>query len=147
MEYCKTIFIPIKLDEMIKMGKTSEKPKVRSEIPRKGDLLNKFKRGIEDRPFTSDRQVVSGTPGKPCLFCQGEHFNDECTKYSSLSARMKRLQKLHLCVSCLKSGRVRKKCRTNQKSCFYCKSFDHKGAVCPVKFDLTKNNSSETSVK
>uniref|UniRef100_A0A0N5B1I3 VWFA domain-containing protein n=1 Tax=Syphacia muris TaxID=451379 RepID=A0A0N5B1I3_9BILA len=52
----------IKLDEMIEMGKTSEKPKVRSGIPRKGDLLNKFKQGTEDKPSTvmfSDEQEDS----------------------------------------------------------------------------------------
>ena len=45
-----------------------------------------------DGTFAVDVQKkTKGTPRNPCLFCQGQHFNDECEQYKLLADRKQRL--------------------------------------------------------
>ena len=45
-----------------------------------------------DGTFAVDVQKkAKGTPRNPCLFCQGQHFNDECEQYKLLADRKQRL--------------------------------------------------------
>ena len=51
----------------------------------------------------------------PCIFCKGDHYNDECDKYVALSDRKKKLSQQGRCFICLKVGHVVKNCPNSQK--------------------------------
>ena len=72
----------------------------------------------------------------PCVFCQGEHFNDECDQYRELSDRKQQLLSQGRCFLCLKTGHVFRDCSFVQKSgCYYCgKRRHHNRAICPQRF-------------
>ena len=47
---------------------------------------------LSEGTFAVDVQrKTKGTPRNPCVFCQGQHFNDECEQYKLLADRKQRL--------------------------------------------------------
>ena len=50
---------------------------------------------------------------RPCIYCKGNHFNDNCQQYSNVSVRRKQLQRQGRCFICLKIGHISKECSTN----------------------------------
>ena len=86
--------------------------------------------------FTTNVQRRSKFVYNPCVFCQGEHFNDECDQYRELSDRKQRLLSQGRCFLCLKTGHVFRDCSFVQKSgCYYCgKRRHHNRAICPLRF-------------
>ena len=90
-----------------------------------------------DGTFAVDVQrKAKGTPRNPCLFCQGQHFNDECEQYKLLADRKQRLLSLGQCFLCFKTGHTFRECPLIQRSvCYYCgKRGHHNQAICPEKF-------------
>ena len=90
-----------------------------------------------DGTFAVDVQrKAKGTPRNPCLFCQGQHFNDECEQYKLLADRKQRLLSLGRCFLCFKTGHTFRECPLIQRSvCYYCgKRGHHNRAICPEKF-------------
>jgi len=69
----------------------------------------------------------------PCVFCQGEHFNDECDQYKVLTDHKQRLLSLGRCFLCFKIAHTFRDCPLIQKSsCYYCgKRGHHNQAICP----------------
>jgi len=45
---------------------------------------------------------------RPCIFCDGDHYNDQCKRYATLVSRKRKLKKND--VLCLKPGHVLKSC-------------------------------------
>jgi len=92
-----------------------------------------------------------------CVFCSGQHFNDECDKCKELNDRKQQLLAQGRCFLCLKPGHMFRDCTFTQKNgCYYCgKQRHHNWAICPQKFgtnaQLTKEDvvvsSSANSVK
>ena len=82
------------------------------------------------------QKKTKGTPRYPCLFCRGQHFNDECEQYKSLADRKQRLLSFGRCFLCFKTGHTFRECPLIQKSvCYYCgKRGHHNRAICPEKF-------------
>ena len=75
-------------------------------------------------------------PRNPCIFCKGDHFNDECESFKSLTERKQKLLTQGRCFLCFKAGHTFKDCPSIQRySCHYCgKRGHHNWAVCPQKF-------------
>ena len=69
-------------------------------------------------------------------FYKGDHYNDKCDKFITLSERKQNLSQQGKCFICLKSGYVLKDCPTLRKrSCNYCgKRGYHNRCLCPEKF-------------
>ncbi|VDM23514.1 unnamed protein product [Toxocara canis] len=44
---------------------------------------------------------------KPCAFCQGEHWNNQCSEYPDVKSRTKRGIEAKLCFNCLGTGHQR----------------------------------------
>jgi len=89
------------------------------------------------------------TAVSPCVFCRGQHFNDEYDKYKELNDHKQQLQAVLAqgrCFLCLKPGHMFRDCTFTQKNgCYYCgKQRHHYWAICPQKFwtnaQLTKEN-------
>lgn len=67
-----------------------------------------------------------------CRYCDERHWSDECTKYSTLDERKKRLR--DSCFKCLKVGHMSKDCK-KIKTCVYCgESNSHHRSLCPKQF-------------
>ena len=72
----------------------------------------------------------------PCIFCKGNHFNDMCDKFTTLTERKQILSQQRRCFVCLKVGHVLKDCPSSQKKvCCHCgRKGYHNRCVCPQKF-------------
>ena len=70
------------------------------------------------------------------VFCKGDHFNDECESFKSLTERKQKLLTQGRCFLCFKAGHTFKDCPSIQRySYHYCgKRRHHNRAVCPQKF-------------
>ena len=62
-----------------------------------------------------------------CAFCYGEHFSDECKRYSSTKARSEKIG--NNCKICLKFHPTKNCFR--KKPCYHCKSLEHHRSLCP----------------
>ena len=71
-----------------------------------------------------------------CVFCKGDHYNDECEKFKLLSERKQRLITQGRCFVCFKVGHTFRDCPSTQRqSCHYCERRGHHNrAICPQKF-------------
>lgn len=78
---------------------------------------------------------ASGIKKKKCMLCTEEHATVYCTKYSSLSSRIQRLEELSRCLACLGSNHKSEDCRANLTQCFKCKKAVHHAALCPTTKD------------
>ena len=50
------------------------------------------------------QKKTKGTPHNQCLFCRGQHFNDECEQYKLLADHKQRLLSFGQCYLCFKTG-------------------------------------------
>ena len=77
-------------------------------------------------------------PIAPCRFCNGDHWNDSCTKYKTADARKQVIK--HSCYICLKFGHRAFECRVF-KSCYYCgQKHHHHRSLCQKKFGAFEND-------
>lgn len=83
--------------------------------------------GEENRSaHTQKRRKIS------CIFCSGDHFNDECTKVKTIQLRKAKLN--NRCFLCLNLGHSARKCERKLQACFHCKKVGHHNrALCPMK--------------
>ena len=94
-------------------------------------------------PFRmSTEALVAGAQSKvfrSCRFCNGNHWNDECTKYPTNEARKHKIR--GSCFICLKQGHTTNEC-TLSKRCFYFGQLNsHHRSLCPKKFGYIWNES------
>ena len=74
--------------------------------------------------------------GPNCVFCKGDHYNDECDRVKTLVERKQKLINQGRCFLCFRVGHTFAGCSSPQRSgCFYCgKKQHHNRAICPQKF-------------
>ena len=53
-------------------------------------------------PYNPAARPSGGLRRKQCSFCDGPHFSDSCTKYTTIDARMKVLRDSERCFQCCK---------------------------------------------
>ena len=72
-----------------------------------------------------------------CVFCKGDHYNDECKKFKTLSERKQRLITQGRCFLCFKVGHTFRDCPlTQRQSCHYCERRGHHNrAICPKRIE------------
>ncbi|VDM11437.1 unnamed protein product, partial [Wuchereria bancrofti] len=86
---------------------------------------------IQFQKETTNRNINSSKRSRPCAFCNRDHWDDECRKYTTLEERLARLNALKACRNCLKVEHNTRNCKVNQKSCFHCKQ-SHNSALCYI---------------
>ena len=83
--------------------------------------LNDSPRPSTPRPstevLTANSQRDSHQEGQakaslPCIFCKGNHFNNMCDKFTTLTERKQILSQQRRCFICLKVGHTLKNCRS-----------------------------------
>ena len=103
------------------------------------------------QPQVNSVEVFSSVSGRrvmrPCIFCSGSYYNDQCNEYVSLTDRKKRLTEQGRCFVCLKTGHYLKNCPSLKKRCCdHCgKQGYHNRCLCPVKFPekISNNDNAE----
>ncbi|KAK7601984.1 hypothetical protein V9T40_009425 [Parthenolecanium corni] len=68
---------------------------------------------------------------KVCVFCTGDHFNDECDKHKTLAERKELIK--DRCNKCLRPDHADSECKT-RRTCFYCRDPAHHSALCPKQY-------------
>lgn len=76
-------------------------------------------------------------PKRSCAFCGDSHFNDQCTKYTTVETRMQVLREKKCCFRCGRDNHQSKQCRV-KVVCFHCKR-GHMTAMCYTKFGKPSN--------
>ena len=117
-----------------------------------------YRGGINLRGHSEEQQVSSNVFSnvsenrttralRPCIFCRGEHYNDECDRVTTASERKQRLSQQRRCFICLRPGHILKDCPSLQKQpCKYCgKRGQHNRCLCPEKFPNQRTNTFYTS--
>lgn len=128
----------------------SDKPsKVVSSEHIRFNTPNKYSNESQGRPkiprYTTEAMVsVNKSPPtnyerKQCVFCNGDHYEDQCSKYGTVEARRQQLG--NRCYICLSSGHLAKFCNLNYYRCWHCTKFkDHHRALCPSKYSESHNS-------
>lgn len=110
----------------------------RRSIPRgNGRKPVKRKNTSTNQRSTSSLSTHIGKMRKvnPCIFCSGNHFNDQCSK--SLEERKSLLK--DRCYKCFSRDHQANKCN-KEKKCYHCKSPNHNSAICTKrKIDVKTN--------
>ena len=91
----------------------------------------------EQRTLTSTTEALlsnetTNSNKKRCIYCNLNHWSDQCQKYSTIKERKEFLK--GRCMKCLQLSHDMSFCRNN-KICVYCKKQnDHHRSLCPSQF-------------
>ena len=91
--------------------------------------------GVQPKQLFSTADALAAHPdtqGRPqrsrrgCIFCDGQHMDNDCSRYTSSAARKQRLMELRRCFICLGSGHRSQECyRRQTQTCRMCKHPSH----------------------
>ena len=74
---------------------------------------------------------------KKCVYCQGNHWSDECPRYQTIRQRKERIK--GRCFICFGSKHLPRECPSDRQ-CIYCKrAHNHHRSLCPEKFPKGEN--------
>ena len=81
---------------------------------------------------------------KPCIYCDGKHRHDKCSKVKTTKERKTILAQKNKCLNCLRSGHTRYQCRSKGR-CLNC-GLKHHTSICePSESNREINGNSESS--
>jgi len=79
-----------------------------------------------------------------CIFCNQNHWSDECSKYTTQNARKEKLK--GSCFKCLQKGHTAKDCQ-KQRICFHCGKSNHHRSLCSKLFSSNENKPPESGLQ
>ncbi|KAL3081150.1 hypothetical protein niasHS_012671 [Heterodera schachtii] len=102
----------------------------------KPQLRKSQPRGLRPTQAPSTVPIRNGTaiqagprkPPSPCLFCNGNHWNEECQRYNTVQQRSAFVRDKGLCFKCLKSNHRASECPRPIK-CYKCRQL-HPAILC-----------------
>uniref|UniRef100_A0A0N5AS90 Uncharacterized protein n=1 Tax=Syphacia muris TaxID=451379 RepID=A0A0N5AS90_9BILA len=94
----------------------------------------------KQQPRKQRRSGSKVPPKTRCIFCGRNHFNDFCSRYRTLSQRIKRAANLGCCRRCLRNGHSSTQFKAELRPFFYCKSEQHKNTVCSAHLGTREND-------
>ena len=62
------------------------------------------------QPTSNTTTPFSGKPHFPCIFCEQDHFHEQCSKFKTTDERQKQLSSLNHCAICLHKGHCAANC-------------------------------------
>ena len=98
----------------LKRNKTEEITNKEHDNPRK-----------RERNWYAQKGGDSNGKGKSpvCIYCEGQHWGDQCTSYDSVAKRRQFFVEKRLCFNCGRAGHRESKCRS--RGCYKCKGKHH----------------------
>uniref|UniRef100_A0A1I7VXR4 DUF1758 domain-containing protein n=1 Tax=Loa loa TaxID=7209 RepID=A0A1I7VXR4_LOALO len=75
---------------------------------------------------------------RPCIFCNKNHWNNECPNYLTVKKRFERLKELKACTNCFRMNHATSNCKQKKRICFHCKG-EHNTALCYKKYGSIDN--------
>ena len=113
-----------------KNGKKESRPK--EESSQKKTSSNK-QADFQKSTRTNNRQkeLQQNKPLKPCVFCSGDHYNNSCSIYKTVTSRTRRLVALKLCLRCFNNNHQINTCACNERTCNNCGQKGHHRVLCP----------------
>uniref|UniRef100_A0AAF5PLT0 CCHC-type domain-containing protein n=1 Tax=Wuchereria bancrofti TaxID=6293 RepID=A0AAF5PLT0_WUCBA len=100
------------LRQLEAIGENLEHPSIEISIE------NKLPAWIVDKLY----QLKEESTSWPCVFCNKDHWNNECNIYAKLKLQMERLREITACFKCLRTGHATSDCKKGKLLCFHCKS-------------------------
>ncbi|VDM09354.1 unnamed protein product [Wuchereria bancrofti] len=70
----------------------------------KTSRLNNSIKSIKSTKVPELKETMGGKTRRPCVFCNKDHWNNECPDYPSLHLRMEHLTEITACFKCLRTG-------------------------------------------
>ena len=93
-----------------------------------------FRPSTEALASTERNQSNPKRAAKKCVYCEKEHWSDECRTYKTIPERKNRIK--GRCFVCFSSDHLLKECHVN-KLCIHCNTRgNHHRSLCPRKFNL-----------
>ncbi|XP_048000284.1 uncharacterized protein LOC125237334 [Leguminivora glycinivorella] len=126
------------------------KPNVKCNMRKKfKPTLTAFTKTYHNKRKLIDEENTSAPVQKKgkfsCIFCSGNHFNDECTKVKSLQLRKAKLN--NRCYKCLGLGHLGRMCKAKIQTCPHCgKRGQHNRALCPSRDQSKKETTTSLHV-
>ncbi|XP_047996335.1 uncharacterized protein LOC125234172 [Leguminivora glycinivorella] len=126
------------------------KPDVKCNMRKKfKPTLTAFTKTYQNKRKLIDEENTSAPVQKKrkfsCIFCSGNHFNDECTKVKSLQLRKAKLN--NRCYKCLGLGHFGRMCKAKIQTCPHCgKTGLHNRALCPSRDQPKKETTTSLHV-
>ena len=117
-----------------KKGNNQNKQKVETDETVQQPRSDAF--AVATRTNGQNKQMNNKSPF--CLFCNANHYSDECTKYKTLMDRRRRFAELKRCFICTRPNHNSNNCQSRKFPCIHCKQLTHYRALCPSKFGTTK---------
>ena len=94
-------------------------------VPTVGALLTNTRQiHPPPRSFNTNRRFEP----KPCIYCDGKHCHDKCSKVKTTKERRTILTQKNKCLNCLRSGHTRYQCRSKGR-CLNC-GLKHHTSIC-----------------
>ncbi|KAL3084097.1 hypothetical protein niasHS_008736 [Heterodera schachtii] len=97
-------------------------------------------------PIRNGTAIQAGPrkPPSPCLFCNGNHWNEECQRYNTVQQRSAFVRDKGLCFKCLKSNHRASECPRPIK-CYKCKQL-HPAILCQEGTNATTQSQQAAAV-
>ncbi|VDN60622.1 unnamed protein product [Dracunculus medinensis] len=104
----------------------------------------------KSKPFSrfipNETSALSVKTKRPCIFCNKDHWDNECQVYSTVKQRTKRLKELKAYLNCFDNSHKTTDCKSRKCSCFYCKG-PHNTALCEEKYQGHNESNKKESKK
>ncbi|XP_065203487.1 uncharacterized protein LOC135833647 [Planococcus citri] len=124
------------------LGEEDSLSELRTQLDKFIKKREKFSYNNSNQPFhevrkknfskSSTEALLSNEQSKKCIYCQENHWSDQCTNYTTIADRKEKIK--GNCFICFKSNHSAKQCES-LKICVYCKKKSkHHRSLCPEKF-------------
>uniref|UniRef100_A0AAF5Q6X3 DUF1758 domain-containing protein n=1 Tax=Wuchereria bancrofti TaxID=6293 RepID=A0AAF5Q6X3_WUCBA len=100
------------------------------------------KQSNEVKNLQSSSKIKFNKERRPCIFCNKNHWDNECPNCLTAKQRFERLKELKACTNCFRTKHATSDCKQKRRICFHCKG-QHNTALCYKKYCSLNNGSSK----
>uniref|UniRef100_A0A1I7VL35 DUF1758 domain-containing protein n=1 Tax=Loa loa TaxID=7209 RepID=A0A1I7VL35_LOALO len=102
-------------------------------------ITKQFK-STEARNLQLSNKTKFNKEKRPCIFCNKNHWDNECPNCLTVKQRFERLKELKACSNCFRTMHATSDCKQRKRTCFHCKG-QHNTALCYKKYGSLNNGS------
>uniref|UniRef100_A0A1I7VAC2 DUF1758 domain-containing protein n=1 Tax=Loa loa TaxID=7209 RepID=A0A1I7VAC2_LOALO len=102
-------------------------------------ITKQFK-STEARNLQLSNKTKFNKEKRPCIFCNKNHWDNECPNCLTVKQRFERLKELKACTNCFRTMHATSDCKQRKRTCFHCKG-QHNTALCYKKYGSLNNGS------